>query len=474
MSPDTESLLRDTLQAHQNDVRAGVGIDPWMRVSQAHRRSRQRRQACAIGALTIVAVLGAGLSGSLPGVLNSRTVPADGGGSSNRGWLRLDDGTPRGSLGSDPALRLDVIRALQQHPPFPDAIAPKGPDDVHVLWGGVLEQRRVALARMPDDQAMAWFVGPAAGGSMSWQTLINSGPEINALPYLDRTGQRRLLAIVGRDATVTAARTVISADRGRVERKWSPVDVRDGVVDLPVSDPLGRGPLLLRAQYPSGGDGYTSSVNPFSPSTDSAAPNGLTVQARKELAAHARGPGLAWYLTNTTLDSAMIQLWSDAAHTDPRLEWAGTVPAARGGGSLVVASAGFPGQGRILSIERSSKDQGDLWHYVAAVPADVPSDPGSAWAARLTPSDTSDPASLAPNQQVVVWMFGTDTTSVTVKVNGTTRSSTTQDGLGWLLVKPGDRVTVTGHRSTGGDADVQLGPGDVQPVTPDWPLLGRE
>jgi hypothetical protein len=469
----TEALLRESLQAHVDDVGSSTA-DPWLRVSRAHRRSRLRRRTAAVGALAAVAAVTGSLAGIQPwDDLAHNAQPAENDGSES-GWVPLDDGVPRGALGSDPALIQAVLVDLQKYPPFPNSTRPKGPEAFHVLWGGVLEQRRLALVQLPDDEAMAWFVGPADGGSVSRLTLDNSGLPITALPYLGPDGERRLLAVVGRDATVTGTRTAISADRGRVQRHWSPVEVKDGVVDVPVPDALGQGPLLLRAQYPSGKDGYASSVNPFSPSTDSAAPNGLTVEARQAMAAQARGPGLAWHLTGEALDSAMIQLWSDAAHTDPRLEWAGTVPAERGGGSLVVASAGFPGQGRILTIRRDSPDQQDLWRYVGTVPAGTPSDPGSALALRLTPSKTSDDAAAARDQQIVVWMFGSDTSSVSVKVNGKTRSSTTQDGLGWLLVKPDDQVSVTGHRSTGGDAQVRLDPKDVEPPTPDWPLFGRK
>jgi hypothetical protein len=483
----TEVLLRESLQAHVDDV-GRTAADPWLRVSRAHRRSRLRRRTAAAGALVAAVAVTGSLVGTPPWAgLSHSSQPADPAPSSDRdlGLRRLDDGTPRGPLGNDSTLRKAVVEALlKAGSGNPNAPQLAQPDTVHLLWGGTLEGKRVALARAvqvfdpqqnpQNDEVLVWLTGPADGGAMDLLSLDNVGPAIHALPYLDSGGERRLLAIVGRDATVTAARTVITPDAGKLYRSWSPVEVKDGVVDVPVPDSLGRGPVLLRAQYPSGADGYASSVNPFSPSTDSAAPNGLTVAARQALADQARGPGLTWQQTSTALDSAMIQLWSDAAHTDPRVEWAGTVPAARDGGSLVVASAGFPDQGRILSIQRSSKDQQDLWHYVAAVPAGTPSAAGSVWAERLTPTKTSDSDAVPSDQQIVVWMFGTDTTSVSVTVNGKARRSTTQDGLGWLLVKSDDEVIVTGHRSFGGNVKLPLNPRDVEPVTPDWPLLGRK
>ncbi len=495
----TETLLRESLQAHVDDV-GTITADPWLRVSRAHRRSRFRRRTAAVGALVAAAAVTGSLAGTQPWADQLRTTqpanptqPADPtpGGKRDLGWLQLDDGTPRGALGNDPALRQAVVKALLKaglHSPNAPQLTQ---DTVHLLWGGELEGKRVALVRAlhifdPKNhpqrtEVLLWLTGPTGGGAMKPLSINDEGPAIKALPYLDAQGGRRLLAVVGRDAQVAATRTTISAAEGELERAWSPVPVHDGVVDVPVPDPFGRGPLLLQAWPRSGspGGGFASSAT-LSPSTGSDPVSGLTPAQLDTLVKQGRGPGLKRgrpHLASSAVESAVTQLWSDAAHTSPRVEWSGTVPAARGGGSLVVASAGFPGQGRVLSIRRFSADQGDPWRYVGAVPADAPFGADSAYAWRLSPYVASDEDRLTRNQHVIVWMFGPDTTSVTVDVNGKTRKSTTQDGLGWMLVDKGDQVAVTG-RTTDTDATrltaIELRPKDVEPVGSDLPLLGRQ
>jgi hypothetical protein len=501
----TEIYLRESLQAHVDDV-SPTTLDPWLRVSRAHRRSRFRRRTAAVGALAAVAAASGSLTGTPPWADQLRTQPAGPVPTQpakpfptqpanpvpavepDLGWLRLDDGSPRGALGNDPALRQAVVEALLRAGSG-SSNAPQlaEPDTVHLLWGGELEGKRVALARAVqvfdpkrDPQSievLLWLTGPAGGGAMKLLSTDTDGPAIKALPYLDADGGRRLLAVVGRDAQAAATRTTISAADGELKRPWSPVPVQDGVVDVPVPDPLGRGPLLLETWVRPGGPGggFASSVNPFSPSTNSGPRSGLTPAQADTLVEQGRGPGVErGYLAHSAVESAIVQFWSDAAHTSPRVEWSGAVPAERGGGSLVVASAGFPDQGRVLVIQRTSADQGDLWRYVGTVPADAPFGKGSAYSWRLSSSVTSDDAQLPPNKHVVVWMFGSDTESVTVQVNGKTRASTTQDGLGWLLVDKGDQVTVTGNSTDGTrhGSGIELRPQDAVPVASDWPLFG--
>jgi hypothetical protein len=465
MSPDpTETLLRDALQSHRHDAGPGASFDPWLRVSRAHRQSRLRRRTAAAGALVSVAAMVTSLAGTQPWAGSGpEMLPSDESGAA-KGLLRLDDGRSRGALGNDPALRRAVIKGLRKAEGSQSLLVLKQPDTVHVLWAGILGDRRVALtaavlidAERASRPTLSWLTGPAKDDSMHVVDQVWEGPAMAALPYSDGQGGQRLLAVVRRGAKVSAARTVISPDRGRIVRDWQPVQAKDGVVDLAVPNPLGRGPLILRAQVGSEKPEYVSSANTLSAAPE-LTPARLSSEEIAAAAKHARGPGLP---PDRLLSlSRVVQfLRSDAAHTDPRVEWAGPVPAARGGGSLDVASAGLPGQGRILEIVRASADHDADWMHAVTLPAGA-LEAGWAGAWRL-PTPTEE----AATGQVVVWMFGRDFTSVEVTVNGKVRPSITDDGLGWLEIDPEDEVVVTGHRARNGNAEITLHAKDVEAST---------
>jgi hypothetical protein len=489
MTPnETETLLRETLLSHLDDVEPVA--DPWLRVSRAHRRSRTRRRTAAVGALASVATCAATListqpwqnraadlqpaQNQAPVVIvdqpNVDTDPWGPGSAGGEGYLRLDDGRPRGALGSDPALRQDVIAALRN--PGDNGIAGwklTDPDRVRVLWADVRDGRRLALVLAvldteppagtaePTVQPLIWVGEPAAGAKMKVMEEYNVASAIDGKLYAGADGKPRLLAVVRRGATVVGSRPTISTD-GQIRRDWQPIPVQDGVVDISLADLAGRGPLTLRAQVDTGSRAYFSTRQKssltgqdFGVAHDDISPEQAAAATRD-----ARGPGISSESTNWALTGVVNRFGTDAAHTAPRVEWSGPAPTS-GTGTVIAVSAGLAGQGRMLQILRSGKDQ--QWFYERPVPAG--NRPLSlAW--RVPAVDAKGKAA----GQVAGWLLGPDVTSVTITVDGVARPGTLQDGLGWIMVQPKQEVVVIGHRATGGDLRFPLHPKDARLMPP--------
>jgi hypothetical protein len=474
----TESLLRDSLRAHLDDVANTVGGDPWQRVAVAHRRSRGRRRAAALAGLVAVTVIGGSLAVVQPWQSTAGHAqpadPDDGSGDSDLG-RQLLVGPSRGALGADSQLRQDVVTSLDNSSGGGLRLAE--PSTLKVLWADLRGGRRLALVdsimtMAPTASSSAplttevgtWLDGPARGGPMSVLSQGSLAQPISARIYLDANGAERAVAVVRHGATVAESRAVITSD-GRIQHLWRPVaPVQDGVVDLPVTDLMTRGPITLSARVGTGRPVYLSTASPdFS---NDSQPTMLNTGTDIDAALNgARGPGAGRSAVVQRVETLIQEFSSNPAYITPHVEWAGTMPASRGGGSLIAVSAGLAGQGRLMEIVRQSP-AGRSWHHWVTLPlGEGPGQPGWARAWRL-PSQQSSKRPAGPAKQIVNWFFGTDFTSVEVTVDGIARPAITQDGMGWIEVTPGQDVTVTGHRSAG-VAQLVLHPDDVEPVPTD-------
>jgi hypothetical protein len=475
MTPhESETLLREALMARVGDV--DTTADPWLRVSRAHRRSQARRRVATVSGLAAAAVaVAVTLIGSPPWANRAEPAPAQqpsvvivdqpdfgiepwGPGSDGiRGYLRLADGKPRGALGRDPDLRADVVAAVRN--PGDNGIPGwklTDPSRLQVLWADVRDGRRLALAMAvleteppasttePTVEPLIWVGEPTAGAPMRIMEEYNVASGVVAKIYRGDDGQARVLAIVRRGATVVGSRPTITAD-GRIQQHaWQSLPVQDGVVDVPLPDPAGRGPLTLRATVGTGGGAYVSTrgTAPLSNDDFGLAMAGTTEAEVVAASRRARGPGVGSDWTIAALNTVIARFGTDFAHTAPRIEWAGPGAA---GESVTAVSAGLSGQGRLLQISMRT-NRLERWFFERPLPAsDRPFSLG--W--RVPAVDATGKAA----GQVAGWLLGPDVTSVTVTVDGVSRPGPLRDGLGWVSVQPKQKVIVTGHRATG---DFQL------------------
>jgi hypothetical protein len=481
-SSETELRLRLSLEAHAYDL-GGTEPDPWVRVTRAHRRSQLRRRRVAAVALAVLVVIGGGTAGAHRWAASSSQNPPPAEKSppgTDTGWLKLDDGRPRGSLGPDPQLRRDVLAALQSSPPTgPIGGRLADPDTVRVLWADVRGGRRLALVRaaiisaVPAGQVAVpteiWVGQPSAGASMTILSESTSGPAISTIRYTDATAGDRYLAVVRRDAQVMMKRTVIDPDGTLVHRVQGPLPVLAGVVDVPLDPQFILGQVTLTAS--AGGDTAATSIADLgTEGLGRTAPDpGLTPAQRTSAGHGARGPGIPPRLDqgidvrpggiDGAVGAVMYQFDSPFATLNPQVVWAGPVSAARGGGTVTAIAAGLPGQGRLLEITHWAPKGYRLWRYQTTVPAK--SLPGAAIWRVHTPWGVTKPTGEA-----VGWLVGPQATSVKVTVNGRVTPVTTQDGLGWITVPKDAEVTVTVNGLPGGRLVKVLHPADVEPNLP--------
>ena len=480
MTPnETEGLLRDALRAHRDDVDSlPPGTDPWLIVSRAHRRSRARHRTVTAGTLIALTAVGGGLASGVHFWPAHTTDPANNSQTTQdfthlskpEDWHALDDGKPRGALGQDSQLLQDVLNVLEQVNPITKPVTQ--PDSVHVLWADVLNGRRYALVAgkftntygknaKPEEQ-IVWLSEQTAGGPLLAFESSTDAKAILPIEYDDGHGGKRVRAVVPRGSTVIQSRTGINVE-GYERAPLDPVSVHDGVVDVPLPDPLGAGPLNLQASFHKT-IVWTSTLQLGTEARGQSTSPELTAAERLAATQGARGPGipltdkeqLGHDRTSAAINSVINKFESDAAHTSPRVEWAGTTPAALGSGILTAVSGGLPDQGRLLEIRRETLNGRGNWQYVKLLPAGKLPD-AVVWRTE---------SSASPEEAVVGWLFGPGVTSVEVTVNGKARSVTTTDGLGWLSVERHATVTVTAHGLPGGTVTRVVRPQDSVPSSP--------
>jgi hypothetical protein len=464
---DVETLLRDTLGA---EARAAVPYaswpqDPWPRVERAYRRGRARRRA-GLAALLVAVVATGGVAAGLAADRQSPPQPADTDAPADS-WQALDDGRPRGEPVTE-AMRADVVRALTAPgQPESSGVRVSDPRTLRFLWNGNLGGRRVALVRAtlaPEGRWLptaAWVGQPAPGEPVQVLRQWSAGPAVASIPYDVGDGRMHLLAVVRRNATVSAGRAKVRAD-GTVERRWQqPLPVTDGVVDVPVGLSLDYAPLELRVQVPGRATQYTSVAEWDAriatggvafPVTDGDV-TGAAAAIRGIRDAGLRGDA------QRALAELMDAMASDTAHTSPAVlgAWADGR-----GGSVVVAGAGYPGQGRLLSVRGFGGDDGLRWWYDTTVPHSPVAglDRPVTW--RVAPP-SGDGA-----WHVAGWLLpgagGWSQPQVTV--NGVPRQGevTVLDGLGFITVGARDVVRVTATYGDGVVLDETLAPGDTEPA----------
>jgi hypothetical protein len=464
-SQDIETELRGTLHTRAQDAMTPGGPDPWLRVHRAYRRERLRRRAVATGAMLAAAAVTAGIFATGPEP-EAAPSPADDG--IDTSWTTLDDGRPRGALGADPAVRIDAAEGLRTSPPDGSGWEFHDSSSLRVIYAAKVAGRRVALVRVtfeaeaeggpPETSDHLCWVGGPARGRMQRLHCYNGGGVISDVA-IDSPTSHHLVAVVPRGASAEASEASVGTD-GRVRRTWRAVPVKDGVVDVAATDPLTRGPALLRVRVGGGAPLYASSAG-FLSEAWGMPPLGPSAADVTAALRGARGPGLApddLVDARAAVSAVMVRFRSDAAHLTPRVLWAGTLPAARGGGSIVVVTAGLPGQGRVL-LARGSGPGGDIrWEWRTTIPADGPP-PALGWRAPATDErgrSTGD---------VVGWLVGE---GMTAQVEGPAGEAATDDGLGWAAVGSGEAATVI-TQSPQGETRLILGP-EARPAGPEPPF----
>jgi hypothetical protein len=464
---DVETILRETLSADADAaVPWGVGgADPWPRVERAHRRDRARRLAGVAAA--VVAVTAIGALAARP----DEPPPAPAGEPRAEQWQYLDDGRTRGEP-VDAATRADVARQLATKCCGSSSYVFAGdPASLRFLWNGTLGGHRTALVRAtvqsPIDPAaggggaqdvrsrISW-VGETAPGR--WETFgqWDAGPAVTELPYVAGDGERRMIAVVHRDATVEMSQALIRAD-GTVVRDWTPVTVRDGTVDVPVGDPRRYAPTDLRVTNPSGSVMYGSSGG-WNPELVGVPEAEVTEADVTRATAATRGdpaPAGVHEDVRTAVRSLLSRLGSDPENARPAVLWAG---ADEPGHAVVVATAGHPGQGRLLVVRGLGGDSGIDWEWrrtVPAAPVETPAGP-IAWRVAVPY------AAPTPTGHVVGWLLPAGAGGVRVTVNGRPVAVGARDGLSLVEVEVGQTVRVRATLAGGESWDRTIAPGDVQ------------
>jgi hypothetical protein len=473
---EIETVLRESLSTHAHDVTTGT--DPWVQVSRAYQRSRTRRTVAVAAVVALGLIVGLAQE-PIRANLQQTVRPARPAGpvDGTSEWLLNYTGPPRGPLGDDAGLRKDAMAAAATAV-TPLTIAAKDLQRLRVIWADVREGRRLALVVAPvasrtDPKlfmASMWMSGPADGGLLSPIFGARGARGLPSLVYGGRDGQAHVIFVVEPTATVDVGQTTIDVG-GTIHRTWSRVATIDsGVVDRPIVDPIHQGLFMIRSQVGEHEPLYSAPVifnwtglNDFDSLLAATAlkPYSLRSAEVEKATSGARGPGGCVDDVQKALDELVHKFTSDAADTSPQVEWAGSVPTARGGGSVVAVSAGRPGQGRLLQLSRTTTSGAGTWAYDVTVPNGLgPRNAGwkSAWRVSILDNESGEETG-----QVVGWLFGPDVTHVKVTVDGKPRTTETQDGLGWIEVKPGDEVTVTGQHESG--ADAVLHPDQVEPVT---------
>jgi hypothetical protein len=441
---ELETLLRDALAA---EARTAVPYgswheDPWLRVDRAHRRGQARRRTgvAALLAVTVAAtggILAAGpLDRSRPEPAQTTTPPAD-------TWQALDDGRPRGEP-VDATTRAAVAAAMQR-PGVGDHTdwVLAHPATLRFLWNGTLGGRRTSLVRAvlrsPEGgetgDHFVWVGQSVPDGILRMLQQSSAGPAVVSIPYRDGERGMRLLAVVRRGATAATTRAVVRDD-GTVEETWTPVPVRDGVVDAPMGQPLTYAPLELRVTVPGRATQYTSAGIWGAAAATGGALRPLTDSDVAEASANARGdlsrPAVRADVRGV-IEGLLRRMESDAAHAQPTVLWAGpTVP----GESLVAVSAGYPGQGRLLSIRGMGGDGGLAWWYDTTLPVSpvVGLDRPVVW---------RTPEGVRGSRHVVGWLLPSGGAVVEVSLPGGGRLSPWRgDGAGTVAVDPGTTVRV--------------------------------
>jgi hypothetical protein len=464
---DVETLLRETLAV---DASTAVPYgswpeDPWVRVERAHRQGRARRRA-GVAALLVAVVAAAG--GVAAGLDGDRRPPQPAHTDSpSDTWEALDDGRTRGEP-VDEAMSADVLRALAAPRKSERSFRLTDPSTLRFLWNGNLGGRRIALvgatledqygARLP---RASWVGQPAPGEPVQVLRQWGGGPAVATIPYRDGDGRMRLLAVVRRDATVWTSRATILGD-GPVERHWESVEgATDGDIDVDLGEGLTYAPLELRVDVPGRARQYTSVAEWGARIGTGGTAAAVTDEDVTRAAAGARGdlsPAGVRSDVKRALELLMDQMVSDPAHTNPAVIGAWSAGPGR---AVVVVSAGYRAQGRLLSIRMLGGDGGFGWWYDTTVPLSPVAglDQPVTWRVPLPFGDGS--------RHVTGWLLpgagGWSQPQVTV--NGApARDVTVLDGLGFVEVGAHDAVRVTATYGDGIVLDETLEPGDAEPA----------
>lgn len=255
MADTLERELRRTLADHAPDA-AAPGADPWERVQRGVVRRRRQRVGALAGSLALVVALGGGLAVVRPwagqgGTDAVATDPASGWG--------LDDGTPRGALAGDEALRSEVETLLRGL--VPDETPPFVPGSVRLVFADDVAGTRlvVAVAEGEDGRPVAArLAGPAGTPGARLEPFAQVAAVAGTAPAVAHvvTGEEGslLLAVVPRGAQVSVSDAARVDGAGTaVTREWRAVEVSaDGLVVTPLGAVGDRGVAVLRVDAAPG------------------------------------------------------------------------------------------------------------------------------------------------------------------------------------------------------------------------------
>jgi hypothetical protein len=460
MTDTLERELRRSLADHAPDPSPTVP-DPWQRVQRGVTRRRRRRAGAAAGSLALVVAVGAGAAVLQPwaGTDRSDRVATD----ATSGWA-LDDGTPRGSLAGDDAVREQVEERLREQ-----LAAQGGP----TVAPGAL---RLVLAHDLPGTRLVVAVAPTEAGAVAIELVGDEGAAVADLAVLGETvlpvdassepvvavvrdgadGQR-LVAAVPAGATASVSPAVVVRD-GVLTREWDEAQVSgEGVVDVALEAAPASGVAVVRVDSVPGldadgpvaarGVGWGSGGD-LDVVAEQVAAGGPLTYREGEPAPRPADPGETLADVRAALDGLGAPAASDVRLLYASPDGADVERGAQGWSSLVAARVGG---GSVLVWQQHLADGGSV--RVTTAPAQ--GDPATEQVALRAPLD---------RQQDLVGVWDPQGTLGTVTVDGADAVMPLATGLRWFPVPAGAEVVVDGRAV----------PAAPQEPTLSWALPGEQ